>query len=63
MTSTLSAVVVDCRDPETLARFWCAALGYVVHAEAEGFVYRAVRAARKLSGTHYSEVRTPLIVG
>ena len=38
MTSTLSAVVVDCRDPETLARFWCAALGYVVHAEAEGFV-------------------------
>lgn len=38
MTSTLSAVVVDCRDPETLARFWCAALGYVVHAGAEGFV-------------------------
>jgi hypothetical protein len=38
MTSTLSAVVVDCRDPETLARFWCAALGYVVHGEAEGFV-------------------------
>ncbi|WP_052172025.1 glycosyltransferase family 32 protein [Paracoccus sanguinis] len=35
----------------------------LIDAEAEGFVYRAVRAARKLSGTHYSEVRTPLIVG
>ncbi|MUN63257.1 VOC family protein [Kocuria sediminis] len=38
MTSTLSSVVVDCRDPAALARFWCAALDYVVHGEAEGYV-------------------------
>ncbi|MEX5269717.1 VOC family protein [Kocuria sabuli] len=38
MTSTLSAIAVDCRDPESLARFWCDALGYVVHGEAEGYV-------------------------
>ncbi len=38
MSSTLSAVVVDCRDPDALARFWCAALDYVVHGEAEGYV-------------------------
>ncbi|MFW6186722.1 MAG: VOC family protein [Actinomycetota bacterium] len=38
MTSTVYSVAVDCRDPETLARFWCDVLGYVVHGEAEGFV-------------------------
>jgi len=30
MTSRLVAVALDCRDPETLAAFWCAALGYRV---------------------------------
>ncbi|HST72783.1 VOC family protein [Kocuria sp.] len=38
MTSTVYSVAVDCRDPEALARFWCEALGYVVHGEAEGYV-------------------------
>jgi catechol 2,3-dioxygenase-like lactoylglutathione lyase family enzyme len=30
MTSRLVAVALDCRDPEALAAFWCAALGYRV---------------------------------
>ncbi|WP_026535912.1 VOC family protein [Arthrobacter sp. H14] len=35
MTSALHFVVVDSRDPVSLARFWCAALGYEVHEEYE----------------------------
>lgn len=35
MTSSLHYVVLDCRDPAALARFWCAALGYAVHEEYE----------------------------
>ena len=30
MTSRLVAVALDCRDPEVLAAFWCAALDYRV---------------------------------
>ena len=37
MTLRLRVVAVDCADPERLARFWCAALGYeVVEADADG---------------------------
>ncbi|GGG48057.1 lactoylglutathione lyase [Kocuria dechangensis] len=37
MTSILSSVVVDSRDPAALARFWSAALGYaVLEADEEG---------------------------
>jgi hypothetical protein len=28
MASRVTTVVVDCRDPEALAGFWCAALGW-----------------------------------
>ncbi len=28
MTSRIIAITVDCRDSESLARFWCEALGY-----------------------------------
>lgn len=35
MACSLHFVVVDCRDPVALARFWCAALGYAVHEEYE----------------------------
>src|SRR5262249_8543979 len=39
--STLMAVrfqlVIDCRDPEPLARFWAAALGYEFESPPEGF--------------------------
>jgi catechol 2,3-dioxygenase-like lactoylglutathione lyase family enzyme len=28
MSCRLSELVVDCADPETLSRFWCAVLGY-----------------------------------
>jgi hypothetical protein len=30
-------LVVDCKDPELLARFWAAALGYVLEPPPEGF--------------------------
>jgi hypothetical protein len=30
-------LVIDCRDPEPLARFWAAALGYEFEAPPEGF--------------------------
>src|SRR5579859_7618313 len=30
-------LVVDCTDPELLARFWAAALGYVLEPPPEGF--------------------------
>jgi catechol 2,3-dioxygenase-like lactoylglutathione lyase family enzyme len=29
MSCRLSELVLNCRDPETLSRFWCEALGYV----------------------------------
>lgn len=29
MSSRLSELVLNCRDPETLSRFWCEVLGYV----------------------------------
>jgi catechol 2,3-dioxygenase-like lactoylglutathione lyase family enzyme len=32
------AVVVDCRDPEELARFWCALLGVEVRGRWEQYV-------------------------
>jgi catechol 2,3-dioxygenase-like lactoylglutathione lyase family enzyme len=36
MVSRLTEVVVDCREPETLAAFWSAVLGYhVVHSDQE----------------------------
>jgi hypothetical protein len=31
MTSRVVATVFDCQDPETLAAFWCTALGYQVN--------------------------------
>jgi catechol 2,3-dioxygenase-like lactoylglutathione lyase family enzyme len=37
MTLRLRVVVVDCADPERLAAFWCAALGYeVVDQDEDG---------------------------
>jgi hypothetical protein len=30
-------IVIDCKDPELLARFWAAALGYVLEPPPEGF--------------------------
>ena len=30
-------LVIDCADPEPLARFWCAALGYVLEPPPAGF--------------------------
>jgi hypothetical protein len=35
--STPFQIVIDCRDPELLARFWAAALGYVLEPPPEGF--------------------------
>ncbi|MFI7480834.1 VOC family protein [Kocuria sp. M1R5S2] len=57
MTSTLFAVVVDCNDPATLARFWCDALGYSVHGEAEGYV--GIAPAAGAPGPHLDFVLVP----
>ncbi len=39
MTSKLTEVAIDCADPSSLARFWCAVLGYEVQAdEGDGVV-------------------------
>ena len=38
MACRLSELVVDCRDPQGLARFWCAVLGYGVLDEDDGTV-------------------------
>ena len=35
--STPFQIVIDCRDPELLARFWAATLGYVLEPPPDGF--------------------------
>ncbi|NYV75251.1 VOC family protein [Streptomyces sp. UH6] len=35
MTSRFTELVVDCRDPERLAAFWCAVLGFTVIDRSE----------------------------
>ena len=39
MTSTVTELVVDCRDPELLARFWCEVLGYEVEDSEDDDVF------------------------
>lgn len=38
MTSKFTELVIDCADPDRLARFWCSVLDYVVRDEEEGLV-------------------------
>lgn len=38
MACRLTEIVVDCRDPQALSRFWCAVLGYGVLGEEDGAV-------------------------
>jgi hypothetical protein len=38
MACRISELVIDCRDPERLAAFWCDVLGYVVLDQVEGSV-------------------------
>ena len=38
MTSRISELVIDCADPERLARFWCAVLGYVELDREDGAI-------------------------
>ncbi|MET9774328.1 VOC family protein [Streptomyces sp. NPDC006367] len=38
MTSRFTELAVDCRDPEGLAAFWCAVLGFEVIDRSEGTV-------------------------
>jgi catechol 2,3-dioxygenase-like lactoylglutathione lyase family enzyme len=40
MTSRFTELIIDCHDPEALAQFWCAVLGYEVvdRDEDEGLV-------------------------
>jgi hypothetical protein len=36
MTSKFTELAIDCADPSSLARFWCAVLGYEVQDEEDG---------------------------
>jgi catechol 2,3-dioxygenase-like lactoylglutathione lyase family enzyme len=38
MASRLSELIIDCRDPQLLADFWCEALGYTVLDLDEGAI-------------------------
>ncbi|MEV5827695.1 VOC family protein [Spirillospora sp. NPDC052242] len=38
MACRITELVLDCRDPEELARFWCEVLGYVVLLREDGAV-------------------------
>ena len=38
MASRISELVVDCRDPQRLAQFWCEVLGFVVLDTEEGAI-------------------------
>ena len=38
MTSKFTELAIDCADPQGLARFWCAVLGYEVQDEDDGIV-------------------------
>jgi hypothetical protein len=38
MTSKFTELEIDCADPSSLARFWCAVLDYEVQEEEEGIV-------------------------
>ena len=38
MTSRLTELAIDCADPQALAGFWCAVLGYVVQDQEDGLV-------------------------
>ncbi|MBT2224743.1 VOC family protein [Nonomuraea sp. NEAU-A123] len=38
MACRISELVLDCRDPERLAAFWCEVLGYIVLDREEGSV-------------------------
>jgi hypothetical protein len=38
MACRITELVLDCRDPEILAAFWCEVLGYVVLERVEGSV-------------------------
>lgn len=38
MTSKFTELAIDCADPDALARFWCAVLGYEVRDEGDGIV-------------------------
>ncbi len=38
MACRLSEIVIDCRDPEALARFWCEVLGYQELSREDGAI-------------------------
>ena len=50
MTSRVAVLVVDARDPELVARFWCDVLGWVVHESSDELVTIAPEGARPGTG-------------
>ena len=43
MANRITCIVVDCTDPDRLAGFWCAVLGWQRRADAEGQEAELVR--------------------
>jgi len=57
-------LVIDCKDPELLARFWAAALGYVLEPPPRGIRYLGRlaaphRAARQRAGNRRGQHHRP----
>ena len=60
-------LVIDCAEPEPLARFWAAALGYVLEPPPEGFAtwddYYRDRASESFLGMARTASSTPWAAG
>jgi len=56
MASRVSDIIIDCDDPELLARFWCAVLGYRVFArDATGVAIRGAAISPDILFIHVNE--------
>jgi catechol-2,3-dioxygenase len=59
MIGELRSVVLDCRDPGTLATFWVQVLGGIVSAEDDTWVVLTDPAGRRLAFQHSPEHQPP----
>ncbi|HEY6537762.1 MAG TPA: VOC family protein [Candidatus Dormibacteraeota bacterium] len=63
MTSRLTEIIVDCRDPLSLARWWAETLGYEVGEPApEGWVGITSSAGRPSERDHRAAAQVPTVV-
>ncbi|AEV85474.1 glyoxalase [Actinoplanes sp. SE50] len=56
MTSRIGDIIVDCRDPELLAGFWCGVLGYRIFArDATGVAIRGATSSPDILFLHVGD--------